>query len=115
MTDLPVSVVIVSRGRPRSLMRTLMGISQIQYWNFEVVVVADPEGIKSAAAMPFADDLKLVPFDTPNISEARNLGLSHAAGMSGAATEFRFNGRPPVLTAKACLTRCHWIRKKRRS
>jgi cellulose synthase/poly-beta-1,6-N-acetylglucosamine synthase-like glycosyltransferase len=80
MTDLPVSVVIVSRGRPRSLMRTLMGISQIQYWNFEVVVVADPEGIKSAAAMPFADDLKLVPFDTPNISEARNLGLSHAAG-----------------------------------
>ncbi len=80
MTDLPVSVVIVSRGRSRSLMRTLTGISQIQYWNFEVVVVADPEGITSAAAMPFADDLKLVPFDTPNISEARNLGLSHAAG-----------------------------------
>jgi GT2 family glycosyltransferase len=80
MTDLPVSVVIVSRGRPQSLARTLTGISQLQYWNFEVVVVADPEGIASAAALPFSDDLKLVPFDTPNISAARNLGLSHSAG-----------------------------------
>ena len=80
MTDLPVSVVIVSRGRPQSLARTLTGISQLQYWNFEVVVVADPEGIASAAALPFSDDLKLVPFDTPNISAARNLGLRHAAG-----------------------------------
>ncbi len=80
MIDLPVSVVIVSRGRPRSLARTLTGISQLQYWNFEVVVVADPEGIKSAQNLPFADGLKLVPFDEPNISAARNLGLRHAAG-----------------------------------
>jgi len=80
MTDLPVSVVIVSRGRPHSLARTLTGISQLQYWNFEVVVVADPAGIASAAALPFADELKLVPFDVPNISAARNLGIGHAAG-----------------------------------
>lgn len=80
MIDLPVSVVIVSRGRPQSLARTLTGISQLQYWNFEVVVVADPAGIASATALPFADDLKLVPYDTPNISAARNLGLCHAAG-----------------------------------
>ncbi|MGJ8590743.1 MAG: glycosyltransferase family 2 protein, partial [Yoonia sp.] len=80
MTDLPVSVVIVSRGRPQSLARTLTGISQLQYWNFEVVVVADPAGIASAAALPFAAELKLVPFDVPNISAARNLGIGHAAG-----------------------------------
>ncbi|SFS82490.1 Glycosyltransferase like family 2 [Sulfitobacter marinus] len=80
MTDLPVSVVIVSRGRPQSLARTLTGISQLQYWNFEVVVVADPAGITSAAALPFAEKLKLVPFDVPNISAARNLGIGHAAG-----------------------------------
>ncbi|EEB85901.1 glycosyltransferase family 2 protein [Roseobacter sp. GAI101] len=80
MNDLPVSVVIVSRGRPQSLTRTLTGISQLQYWNFEVVVVADPDGIAAAETLPFASDLKLVPFDQPNISAARNLGLTHAAG-----------------------------------
>jgi glycosyltransferase involved in cell wall biosynthesis len=80
MIDLPVSVVIVSRGRPHSLARTLTGISQLQYWNFEVVVVADPDGIKSAQKLPFADTLKLVAFDEPNISAARNRGLLHAAG-----------------------------------
>lgn len=80
MIDLPVSIVVVSRGRPQSLARTLTGISQLQYWNFEVVVVADPDGIKSAQALPFADDLKLVSFNEPNISAARNLGLCHAAG-----------------------------------
>jgi len=80
MTDLPVSVVIVSRGRPQSLTRTLTGILQLQYWNFEVVVVADPGSIAAARTLPFASELKLVPFDQPNISAARNLGLTHAAG-----------------------------------
>ena len=80
MTDLPVSVVVVSRGRPQSLTRTLTGISQLQYWNFEVVVVADPEGIAAAEKLSFANHLKLVPFDEPNISAARNLGITHAAG-----------------------------------
>lgn len=80
MTDLPVSVIVVSRGRPQSLARTLTGISQLQYWNFELVVVADPGGVAAAKALPFADDLKIVAFDEPNISAARNLGLTHAAG-----------------------------------
>lgn len=80
MTDLPVSIVIVSRGRPDALKRCLMGVSQLQYPVFEVVVVADPLGIKSAQSLLFADDLKLLPFDEANISAARNLGLTHAAG-----------------------------------
>lgn len=57
-----------------------MGVSQLQYSPFEVVVVADPGGIEVAEGMPFADDLKLLAFDKANISVARNLGLSHAAG-----------------------------------
>lgn len=57
-----------------------MGVSQLQYSPFEVVVVADPAGIEVAEGMPFADDLKLLAFDKANISVARNLGLSHAAG-----------------------------------
>lgn len=80
MTDLPVSVIIVSRGRPKTLKRCLLGISQLQYDPFEVIVVADPDGIKAATQMNFSEALKLIPFDESNISAARNLGLEHAAG-----------------------------------
>ena len=80
MTKLPVSVVIVSRGRPEALRRCLQGVAQLQYPSFEVVLVSDPAGIKAAQNMPFAADLKLVPFDEPNISSARNLGIVEAAG-----------------------------------
>ncbi|AXI40672.1 glycosyltransferase family 2 protein [Sulfitobacter sp. SK011] len=80
MTQLPVSVVIVSRGRPEELQRCLLGVSQLQYSMFEVVVVADPDGVRAAQNMPFADGLKVLSFDEPNISAARNLGLVHAAG-----------------------------------
>ncbi|UWR22524.1 glycosyltransferase family 2 protein [Sulfitobacter sp. S190] len=81
MTDAPtVSVVIVSRGRPAALQRCLVGVSQLQYAAFEVVVVADPEGIAAAQALPFADAVKCVTFEVPNISAARNLGIAQAAG-----------------------------------
>ncbi len=80
MTSIPVSIVIVSRARPKALQRCLLGVSQLQYPLFEVVVVADPQGIAAAQGLPFSDDLKLVPFDRPNISAARNLGLTDAAG-----------------------------------
>ena len=80
MTDVSVSVVIVSRGRPDALMRCLIGLAQVQYPTFEVVVVSDPAGIKSTQTLPFVGDLKLVPFDKPNISAARNLGIVEAAG-----------------------------------
>ncbi|MFK7837627.1 MAG: glycosyltransferase family 2 protein [Sulfitobacter sp.] len=80
MTDIPVSVVVVSRGRGAALKRCLLGLSQLQYGSFEIVVVADPEGIRAASAMSFGDDLKLVPFDEANISAARNLGIGHSVG-----------------------------------
>ncbi|MFD2738348.1 glycosyltransferase family 2 protein [Sulfitobacter aestuarii] len=80
MSDPAVSVVIVSRGRPAALTRCLLGVSQLQYPRFEVVVVADPSGIAAAAKTQFASCLKLVHYDEPNISAARNLGVDHAAG-----------------------------------
>ncbi|MBM1633005.1 glycosyltransferase [Sulfitobacter mediterraneus] len=80
MTQPPASVVIVSRGRAEALKRCLLGVSQLQYDPFEVVVVADPGGIAAARDMPFAGSVKQVPFDEANISAARNLGVTHAAG-----------------------------------
>lgn len=80
MTDLTASIVVVSRGRATLLRRCLLGISQLQYEGFEVIVVADPAGIKAASDLSFSNALKLVEFDEPNISAARNLGITHAAG-----------------------------------
>jgi GT2 family glycosyltransferase len=80
MTRLPVSVVVVSRDRPEALKRCLLGLSQLQYAPFEIVVVADEQGIAAARQLPFHDHLKLKVFERPNISAARNLGLTHAAG-----------------------------------
>lgn len=79
-SGVPVSVVIVSRDRPEALRRCLTGVGQLQYAPFEVIVVADPAGIAVARDMVFAEALKLVTYDRPNISAARNLGIAEAAG-----------------------------------
>lgn len=80
MQDLPVSVVVVSRGRPDSLALCLTGLSRLHYQTYEIIVVADPIGIAAAKTLVFAEHLKLIEFDQPNISAARNLGISAAAG-----------------------------------
>lgn len=77
---LPISVVIVSRGRPDALQRCLLGVSQLSYDPFEVVVVADPQGCNAVKTMPQSADLKLIEYDEANISAARNLGIAAAAG-----------------------------------
>ncbi|WP_147109699.1 glycosyltransferase family 2 protein [Tateyamaria sp. syn59] len=80
MTHPKVSVVVVSRDRPDALIWCLTGLSQLQYSDFEVIVIADPPGCAAVQASPFADLVKLIGFDRANISEARNLGVCHAAG-----------------------------------
>lgn len=80
MTDFPVSVIVVSRGRPKALCRCLMAVSQLLYHPFEVVVIADKAGASAARETEFADRLKIRVFEEANISKARNLGLALAAG-----------------------------------
>lgn len=80
MSDLTVSVIIVSRGRPDALRRCLTGVAQLQYSSFEVVVVACPDGIAEIEQMEILPEIKCIAFDEANISAARNLGVEHAAG-----------------------------------
>ena len=74
----PVSVVVVSRDRPDALYRCVLGLSQVQYDPFEIIVVAGANGL--AALGRFDGQIKTVLFEEANISAARNLGVSHAAG-----------------------------------
>ncbi|WP_377509850.1 glycosyltransferase family 2 protein [Octadecabacter sp. R77987] len=78
MSAANVSIIVVSRGRPDALRLCLTGISQLRYPHFEVIVVADRAGLKAIDGL--ADRIKTVPFDAPNISQARNLGIAQAAG-----------------------------------
>lgn len=76
----PVSVIVVSRDRPEALRMCLMTLSQQDFPEFEVIVIACPAGMAALRDLPFADHLKAVAFDQPNISAARNIGLGLAAG-----------------------------------
>lgn len=78
MTPPPVSVVVVSHGRPQALTRCLTGLSQLTYPTFEIIVVTNSEG--HAALASWSEQIKLVRFDEENISSARNLGIRQAAG-----------------------------------
>lgn len=80
MTTTPVSVIVVSRGRPDALTRCLTGLSQLLYPTFEIIVVADPAGLAALDSADWTGRIKIVPFDEPNISTARNAGIAQAAG-----------------------------------
>lgn len=80
MSETTVSVVVVSRNRPSALRRCLVGLSQLRYPAFEIVVVADPAGIAAVRDGGFGETVKLLEYDVPNISAARNMGITHAAG-----------------------------------
>ena len=77
MNNPRVSVCIVSWNRPAALRRCLLGIGQLLYPEFEIVVAADKFSLDSL------DDttlIKRVQVTEPNISLARNLAISQAAG-----------------------------------
>ncbi len=71
-----VSVIVVSRRRPKWLARCLKAIRQLDYPNFEVVVVADQASLDAVDC----SELKSVGFERANISAARNAGIREASG-----------------------------------
>lgn len=76
----PVSVIVVSRGRPDLLKRCLIAIGQLWHPAFEVIVVADTAGQAAVQEMGWRDRVILAGCDEPNISLARNIGLAQASG-----------------------------------
>ncbi|RFP90788.1 glycosyltransferase [Rhodobacteraceae bacterium 63075] len=75
-----VSVVVVSHGRPKSLMWCLSALAGLRHEPFEIVVVADLAAVAYVSESRFAGKVKLIPFETPNIAAARNRGIEAAAG-----------------------------------
>ncbi|MGJ8603169.1 MAG: glycosyltransferase family 2 protein [Marivita sp.] len=77
MVPLSISVVVVSHNRPIWLKRCLRAIGQLDYPRFEITVVACPDGAGVARNMAVN---QIIPFDTANISAARNIGVADASG-----------------------------------
>lgn len=75
-----LSVVVVSHGRAQALARCLTGLWKMEATGVEIIVVADPEGLAAARALPFHNSLKTAEQSLPHISAARNDGLVRAAG-----------------------------------
>ena len=74
------SVVIASHGRPASLVRALWGLQGQTFTDFEVIVVADAAGLDAVRTLPFGDRVVALPQTVPNLSAARNAGISAASG-----------------------------------
>jgi GT2 family glycosyltransferase len=74
-------VVVVSRGRPDRLMTCLASLVRQSHDAFEIVVVADRAARRRIDLSPaLFDRIKVVAFDAPGISAARNAGIAQAAG-----------------------------------
>lgn len=95
MEPVPVSVVVVSRARPRWLARCLTGIARADHRPFEVVVVACPAGCEAVRAHPKADEIKLVAYDQDNISAARNRGIAALPARSSLSSTMTRCRNPP--------------------
>lgn len=80
MTVPRVSVVVASLGRPRELARCVTGLALLRYRPMEVVVVACGAGRAALAGRPEEPWLRVLPNPGTGIAEARNLGISAAAG-----------------------------------
>lgn len=82
MTAARASVIVVSRHRPQALHRCIIALFQQDHPNFELIIIADPEGVAVAQATvaQAGQVAQVVCFDEANISAARNQGLLRAAG-----------------------------------
>lgn len=72
----PLSIVVISRQRPRALARCLAALEHQDYPAFELVLVADPASLDQRPDLA----IKRITCDQPNVAAARNLGIAAAAG-----------------------------------
>ena len=76
-----VSVVINTYNRAASLRLTLCSLEQLDYTNFEVVVVNGPSVDDTDAVIAdYGDRIKVGRIPNRNLSESRNAGIALAAG-----------------------------------
>ncbi len=75
-----VSVIVCTRGRPVSLMRTLHGLALLRYPH-ELIIIRDPADLETAQCVArYAANARSGDCAAENLSRARNTGLLMAIG-----------------------------------
>lgn len=80
MSGPKISVIVVSRNRPASLRRLLIALRFQRNVSYELVVVTNSKINEICPSGLSEGNFKFVPFDQPNISVARNLGIENSSG-----------------------------------
>lgn len=81
MTALSVSVVICTRDRPQHLKQALAGLARLDGPPVEVVIVHDPADAHTQAVISsWRHRVRSAWCEEPNLSKARNIGLSASSG-----------------------------------
>jgi glycosyltransferase involved in cell wall biosynthesis/SAM-dependent methyltransferase len=76
-----VSVIVNTYNRAASLRVLLQSLQQLDYTNFEVVIVNGPSTDETPTVLAdYAGVVKQADCPRPNLAESRNIGLAHAAG-----------------------------------
>jgi GT2 family glycosyltransferase len=78
--QVPCTVIVVSYDRPKSLRRTLLSLRYQTHSDFDLTIVANKSSLSGIQDEPLSKPANLVEFNSPNISQARNVGLEHATG-----------------------------------
>ena len=79
---LTFSIIVASRKRPDWLDRCLTALLQLDHPAFEVIVVADGETLARLSDREMPIGVRLIRFDEPNLSKARNRGIAVASGQA---------------------------------
>ena len=96
------TVAILSHKRPRLLRRVIGAVAQLDYPEFEIVVVGDEAGIGDYGLDPaIARQIKYRQLTESNISKGRNIALAMAAGEIVAFTDDDAAPEPNWLRALA--------------
>ena len=79
---LTFSIIVASRKRPDWLDRCITALLQLDHPAFEVIVVADGETLARLSDREMPIGVRLIRFDEPNLSKARNRGIAVASGQA---------------------------------
>ena len=75
------SLIVCTRNRPHLLQRLLLGISQLRYLDFELIVIHDPaDAVTTQCLAHHAAAAKIGHCALANLAKARNIGLAMAQG-----------------------------------
>lgn len=81
LMEVPVSIVVNTYNRAKSIRLTLESFTQLDYPNFEVIVVNGPSQDETTTVLEgFAGRIKVGCCPATNLSESRNIGVAMAAG-----------------------------------